>query len=48
MIGCLFLDMMSASQILSDLETLTLDREKKILPQVEQLTMNALYSEYLI
>ena len=37
--------MMSASQILADLETLVFDREKKVMPQVEQLTINALFSK---
>ena len=38
--------MMSASQILADLETLVFDREKKVMPQVEQLTINALFSKW--
>lgn len=37
---------MSASQILADLETLVFDREKKVMPQVEQLTINALFSKW--
>ncbi|KAK7096389.1 hypothetical protein V1264_005690 [Littorina saxatilis] len=36
-------DMMSASQILADLESLAFEPDKKVMPQVELLTANALY-----
>lgn len=36
-------DMMSASQILSDLETVVFDKDQRVFPQVDQLTANALY-----
>lgn len=36
--------MMSASQIVADLEKLIFDKEKQVMPQVEQHTSNALYS----
>ena len=45
--GVSFTDMMSASQILADLETLVLDKEKKVMPQVEQFTANALFSKLI-
>ena len=39
----LSIEMLQASQILTDLETSRFDREDKMVPQVERMTQNAYY-----
>ena len=40
--------MMTASQILADIETLQFDRNLKILPQVDGMTYNIVFSKSLV